>query len=172
MMLGRSLLICQLLLMRVKQHKRARPGFDRSARPRGPLNRGDLSCAEQWMLKGPRGSHLRGVKPKNQSRLWLRRCHRRQLPHTSGFQPPRADDPPPRGLRTRGSERLAFASGANHTLETRLEGRPSTLLGHSASHSERLFLPLSGHPRQVNWLITLICVHSANVSAPSAGVIR
>jgi hypothetical protein len=28
------------------------------------------------------GSRLRGVMPKNQSRLWLRRCHRRQLPHT------------------------------------------------------------------------------------------
>jgi|SRR5271169_3858262 len=28
------------------------------------------------------GSHLPGVMPKNQSRLWLRRCHRRQLPHT------------------------------------------------------------------------------------------
>ena len=53
-----------------------------------------------------------------------------------------------RGLRTRGSERLAFASGANHRLDTRLEGRLSTLLGHSASHSERLFLPLSRRPRQ------------------------
>ena len=27
-------------------------------------------------------SHLPGVMPKSQSHLWLRRCHRRQLPHT------------------------------------------------------------------------------------------
>ena len=33
----------------------------RSARPRDRLSRGDLSCAEQWMLEG---SHLPGVMPK------------------------------------------------------------------------------------------------------------
>ena len=73
----------------------------RSARPGDRLNRGDLSCAAQWMLEG---SHLPGVMPKNRSRLRLRRCHRRQLPHTgvSARLGPRAfpyqHEPPPKNL--------------------------------------------------------------------------
>jgi hypothetical protein len=73
----------------------------RSARPRVQLNRGHLSCAAQWMLEG---SRLRGVMPKNHSRLWLRRCHCRQLPHTgvsARLEPlafPYQHEPPPKNL--------------------------------------------------------------------------
>jgi hypothetical protein len=73
----------------------------RSARPRVRLNRGHLSCAAQWMLEG---SRLRGVMPKNHSPLWLRRCHRRQLPHTgvsACLEPlafPYQHEPPPKNL--------------------------------------------------------------------------
>jgi hypothetical protein len=41
----------------------------------------DLSRAERWMLECPKRKPLRDVMPKNQSRLWLRRGHHRQLPH-------------------------------------------------------------------------------------------
>jgi hypothetical protein len=62
-----------------------------------------------------------------------------------------------RGLRTRGSERLAFASGANHRLDTRLEGRlsthcrPSFLLRRRRPIAPQPTFPSAGSNGEVGW---------------------
>lgn len=42
----------------------------------------DLTCTERWMLEGPEGKLPMRRYAENESRLWLRGCHRRQLAHT------------------------------------------------------------------------------------------
>jgi hypothetical protein len=66
-------------------------------------------------------------------------------------------------------------SGANHTLGTRFRGRLPTILGHSASHSERLFLPLKRPCRrdrgtaQVGGLPTFANLIANDKDAPISG---
>ena len=113
----------------------------RSARPRVRLNRGHLSCAAQWMLEG---SRLRGVMPKNHSRLWLRRCHCRQLPHTgvsARLAPlafPYQHEPPPKNLAQ---------SPTSPTHQHRHRRPPSAFDPTTAQPSRResLFMPHSCH---------------------------
>ena len=114
----------------------------RSARPRVRLNRGHLSCAAQWMLEG---SRLRGVMPKNHSRLWLRRCHCRQLPHTgvsARLEPlafPYQHEPPPKNLAQ---------SPTSPTHQHRHRRPPSAFDPTTAaqpSRREPLFMPHSAH---------------------------
>ena len=88
------------------------------------------------------GSHLRGVMPKNQSRLWLRRCHRRQHPHTGvsvRLEPlafPYQHEPPPKNLAQ---------SPTSPTHQHRHRQPPSAFDPTTAaqpSRREPLFMPL------------------------------
>jgi hypothetical protein len=76
---------CQQIFM-FSEATQKRDGLDFVCRQISAPVWGDFIVATFFALssgcsKAARASRLRGVMPRNKSRLWLRRCHRRQLPH-------------------------------------------------------------------------------------------